>query len=381
MRETRGKSIKSILMKRVLIIVPTDSPGGAERILTGVASVLGNKLTVSVDYLVLGRQLTPSMSRDYLPSRVNVRYGTFSSPWMGIIPAMGWLTFRRYDLVVTSHIHTNALVGLLRRAGFLRVRRAVARESTVLFDRFGGMKAALAKGLYRLYEQDLVIAQTGYMAEHVQPHLSPTMRRRILTMPNPVDVARIEAAAAEPLLHKIALSLENGVNVLVCGRLIDVKQPALAVETFRRLRGNLPAELLPRLVFLGDGPLRGETEAAVRAAGLDADVVFLGQQSNPYAIMRACHYGLLTSLREGFPNVVLEMMACGLLKIVMTPCAGDLDTLPGVHVTADFQAETLAAALADAIRSGEDQSAVYRQAAAARSVDRYLDVILGETPA
>ena len=170
-------------------------------------------------------------------------------------------------------------------------------------------------------------------------------------------------------------------NILVCGRLVGVKQPSLAVETFRHLRGMLPAELLPRLVFMGDGPLRVETEAAVRDAGLWEDVLFLGQQSNPYAVMRACHYGLLTSSREGFPNVVLEMMACGVRKIVLTPCAGDLDTLPGVHVATDFEADTLASALADAIRSGEDQSAVYRAAAAARSVDRYLDVILGETPA
>lgn len=60
---------------------------------------------------------------------------------------------------------------------------------------------------------------------------------------------------------------------------------------------------------------------------------------------------------------------------------GSSDTLTGGHVAATFEADTLASALAEAIRIGEDQSDVYRQAVAARSVDRYLDVILGETPA
>jgi glycosyltransferase involved in cell wall biosynthesis len=129
---------------------------------------------------------------------------------------------------------------------------------------------------------------------------------------------------------------------------------------------------------MGDGPLRPALEAEVEARGLGGEVVFLGQQSNPYAVMRRCQYGLLTSSREGFPNVVLEMMACGMRKVVMTPCAGDLDSLTGVSVTSDFSPDSLAGALADAIREGEDFSATYRAVVEGRSVERYLDAVLGE---
>jgi glycosyltransferase involved in cell wall biosynthesis len=135
-----------------------------------------------------------------------------------------------------------------------------------------------------------------------------------------------------------------------------------------------------QLVFMGDGDQRQLVEAAAKSAGLDGDVVFLGQQSNPFAVMRACQYGLMTSAREGFPNVVLEMMACGVKAIVMTPCAGDLETLTGVHVTKDFSSRALADALSTAINEGHDFSRTYRAVVAERSVERYVDAILGAGP-
>jgi glycosyltransferase involved in cell wall biosynthesis len=130
-------------------------------------------------------------------------------------------------------------------------------------------------------------------------------------------------------------------------------------------------------VFIGDGPLETQLrEEAFRLDILDR-VLFLGRLKNPYPIMAACRYGLLTSTVEGFPNVVLEMMACGLRKIVVTPCAGDLHDLPGVTVTRSFEPAEIADALGTAIEMGEDRSAEYRSAAASRSVSSYLDAVLG----
>lgn len=370
-----------VLPKCALYIVLTDQPGGAERMTATLAGSFSRKPGRRAEYIVLSKEAEGSFSRTSLPPHVQIHFGRFASPALGLVEALLRLAFRRYDLVFTTHIYTNALVGVMRRLGWLRVRRSVARESTVFFDRFSGKKAVFAKALYRLYRHDLIVAQTGYMAEHIRPYLPKLQAARIRVLPNPVDRGHIEASACQPLPRELSDRLGRRANILFCGRLVDVKQPEVAVQVFARLRERLSVDALPRLVFMGDGPLFLETKDAVHRAGLDGDVVFLGQQSNPYAVMRACHYGLLTSSREGFPNAVLEMMACGLRKIVMTPCAGDLDTLTGVHVAANFEPDTLASALAEAIRIGEDQSDVYRQAVAARSVDRYLDIILGETPA
>ena len=61
--------------------------------------------------------------------------------------------------------------------------------------------------------------------------------------------------------------------------------------------------------------------------------------------MAHCDLGLLTSDTEGFPNVVLEMLAAGVPGVVTTNCAGDMKDIPGVWI-ADEPSPT---ALADTI--------------------------------
>ena len=65
--------------------------------------------------------------------------------------------------------------------------------------------------------------------------------------------------------------------ILYVGRLLARKGPTLAVEAFAELRRTMEA----RLLFAGDGPLRGEVEAYARRLGVANDVEVLG--SVPFA--------------------------------------------------------------------------------------------------
>lgn len=366
-------------MKTALFIVPADDPGGAEQVAALLANALALRADWMVEYRVLTSRAEPSFSLSRLSDRVQVVFGTRASPWPGLamLPIRLWR--RDMDLVFTTHLHTSATACVMRRLGLVRARRLTTRESTTIFDRFKGVKGTVARMLYATYgAQDLAITQTRYMQSHVRSRLNAAGRERLAVLENPVGLAALDRMAHEDLAPEIAERLEGRTNVLVCGRLIAVKQPGLALEAFARLvhRGEQPLQL----VFVGDGPLRRDLERAAQATDMGDSVVFLGRQTNPYPIMRACHYGLLTSAREGFPNTVLEMMACGMRRIVATPCAGDLDTLDGLTVTTGFAVEDLAATLGEVITSGEDRSKTFRKAVERRSVDLYLDAVLTLAP-
>lgn len=342
-----------------------------------LANGLARRPEWSVDYRVLARRETSSFVSDALAPSIARRFGRLSSPLAGLLTLPLALVARPVDLVFTTHLHANALVSVLRRLGLLRTTRLVTRETTTLFDRYHGIRRLIYRLMYRLYGgQDMVVVQTGYMGEHVARHLPRAARGRIVTLPNPVDLEGVDRAAAQPLAPEIADRLKGRVNVVVCGRLIPVKRPDVALAAFAEARRQTTPDL--QLVFVGEGGEREVLEAAVLDMELKDDVVFLGRQSNPHAIMRACDYGLLTSFREGFPNVVLEMMASGVRAVVMTPCAGDLDMLEGVTVTADFEPAGLAEALVQAIRTGSDHRYHYRKIVAARTIDPYLDRLLGQ---
>jgi glycosyltransferase involved in cell wall biosynthesis len=359
--------------RRALFIVITDYPGGAERVTFSLAAELATRPDWDVEVKIVCSKLPDSFSERVLPPSVRVSYGPTRS-WFAAFPLLPFrLMFRRYDLVFTTHVYTNGLLSLLRRARLVRIGRLVVRESTSPFDRFSGARASRFRFLYGTYgAEDLLIAQTGYMADHVRPWLPPRSAAHLHVLANPVSTTTIESAAARPLEPALRQCLNGHRNVLFCGRLIDCKQPEIALEAFRI---GLSDDRSAQLVFIGAGPLEPGLRKQATEAGLADRVHFLGFRSDPFPIMAACQYGLVTSSKEGFPNVVVEMMACGLRKVIVTPCAGDLDQLPGITVTDGFAEQEIADALKVAVE-GENCSELYRQFAATRSVSAYLDAVL-----
>jgi glycosyltransferase involved in cell wall biosynthesis len=66
-------------------------------------------------------------------------------------------------------------------------------------------------------------------------------------------------------------------------------------------------------VIVGDGPLREALAVVARRLGVDGRVCFLATmpQAALCDVYSAADVLLLTSTREGWPNVVLEALACG----------------------------------------------------------------------
>jgi glycosyltransferase involved in cell wall biosynthesis len=360
--------------KKALFVVITDYPGGAKRVTFSLAAELATRADWQVEVKIVCSKLPDSFSERMLPEDVRVSYGPAGN-WFLAFPLLPFrLLFRRYDLVFTTHVYSNALLSLLRRMKLVRTRRLVLRESMSLFDRFSGSKAKRFPWLYRAYGgEDVVVAQTQYMADHVRPWLPQASAMHLCTLANPVDAETIEAAAQEPLEPALRERLHGRRNVLFCGRLVDFKRPEVALEAFAMAMADDPSA---QMVFLGHGPREGEVRRLAEKAGILDRVMFLGFRSNPYPVMAACQYGLVTSANEGFPNVVVEMMASGLRKIIVTPCAGDLGQLPGVTVTRTFEKREIAGALRMAVEGAENCSQIYRDFAAGRSVSTYLDAVL-----
>jgi len=114
-------------------------------------------------------------------------------------------------------------------------------------------------------------------------------------------------------------------RVIACvGRLVENKSPEQVVDAFSRaLRDHAQAELEEadswHLVFVGEGPLRDELVARVEALGLAARVHFLGRRSDVQPIYERAEIYVSASQYEGFPNALLEAMACG-CSVIATDC-------------------------------------------------------------
>ena len=134
------------------------------------------------------------------------------------------------------------------------------------------------------------------------------------------DRARERAALGLGANDKIALSV---------GHLIDRKGHDIAI---RAVAANQDA----RLLIAGDGPDRKALEHLAQSLDCAGRVRFLGRISHEKLapIYSAADALILASTREGWPNVLLEAMACGtravasdaggISEVVATPEAGEI---------------------------------------------------------
>lgn len=132
-----------------------------------------------------------------------------------------------------------------------------------------------------------------------------------VTWPLPAQAPRVDPCSCCAPARRVLLGV---------GRLSAEKNFATLVGAFGLLASRHPGW---DLVILGEGPERAALEAQVRDAGLQGRVFLPGRVGNPGEwYEHAALYGMSSDF-EGFPNTLLEAMACGLPAVSF-----DCDTGP-----------------------------------------------------
>ena len=237
----------------------------------------------------------------------------------------------------------------------------------------GKVRPHLVRWFYP-WSDGLVAASQGVAEDVAGMTGVPVEQIRVIY--NPVVTPEMLAKTQEPVEHPWFLSKDLPI-ILGVGRLVIQKDFPNLIRAFAIVRQQRPA----RLVILGEGEERPKLEALIRELGLTADVSLPGFAANPYSYMANATVFALSSIYEGFGNVVAEAMATG-TSIVSTDCeSGPAEILANGQYGKLVPVEN-PAALADAIVATLDHPsdpAVLRQRAQEFSIDRvtdqYIDVL------
>ena len=184
---------------------------------------------------------------------------------------------------------------------------------------------------------------------------------RLHVMCNGVDPQRFQP---QPMAQARAELGVTGAPVVLCvGNLFEHKGQRLLLETFARLAGRHPQALL---LLVGDGPDREHLRQAAARAGLADRVRLAGAVPNGELPRwySAADVLVLGSSREGWPNVLLEAMACG-TPVVASAVGGipEVVASPAVgRLVSPRTPEAFDAAIEEVLQARLDRGAIRRYA-------------------
>ncbi len=153
----------------------------------------------------------------------------------------------------------------------------------------------LFRKFYR--ESHKIIAQTNEIKEKIKKHFN---LNNVEIIPNAYNLNEIDSKSKE--------NLDPGNNyILAVGRLTSIKQFDKLIEVYSKTK---LAETGIKLVIVGEGEEKSFLNQRIESLELESNVILIPFQNNPYKYMRRAKFLVLCSINEGFPNVLVEALAC-----------------------------------------------------------------------
>jgi glycosyltransferase involved in cell wall biosynthesis len=169
----------------------------------------------------------------------------------------------------------------------------------------------------------------------------------------------------------------GGKRILSVGSFKPQKNQALLIGAFAELVKSDEAVL----TILGQGPLRKDLEALVGSLGLHDRVRLPGFLSDPGNLYHSADLFVLSSDYEGFGNVIVEALSCG-VPVVSTDCpSGPREILADGEfgrLVACGDRRALSAAMHEALNDSHDSERLRRRAAdflPGIAADHYLRIL------
>jgi sugar transferase (PEP-CTERM/EpsH1 system associated) len=147
---------------------------------------------------------------------------------------------------------------------------------------------------------------------------------RVVQIYNGVDTDRFQPARGGRVpLPQEGFAGPGDFVIGTVGRMQEVKDQTTLARAFILLaKAMAHSERRPRLVMIGDGPLRERVRAMLAEAGLAQHAWLPGERDDVPRIMRGLDLFVLPSLAEGVSNTILEAMASG-LPVLATAVGGN----------------------------------------------------------
>lgn len=261
------------------------------------------------------------------------------------------LLINKPEILVSALPHINTL-SLMAKSFFKINTKIVLTEHTTF-----SLLSSTARSFFRRFIAKFILpllmrifypkAQAIIcVSEGVKEDLSSVVGslRTMRVIYNPVVDENIYLLAKESL-ERDGQIFDKKVSIIIAvGRLVKAKDYPNLFKAFKIVKDNIEVHL----VILGEGPEEKSLKKLSFDLGISSNISFLGFKKNPYKYMANSSVFVLSSSREGFGNVIVEAMACG-VPVIATDCKSGPKEIIENNINGILVSQKDESALADAI--------------------------------
>jgi len=306
----------------IVLLIASLQGGGAEKVM---ASLANSYLARGVRVTLVSLDDPETKPDDYILGK-QVHRISLSVPFSSSIFSKFLMRAKQYwrirrllraeqpDVLLSFMTPTNLLAIAATQA--LKIRCIVSERTNPAYSSYGRIYDLLRFLLYR--KATSVVVQTPQIAQWFQTNVACEISIVPNFVANKMNVSHVQKVK----------------HICAVGRLDRVKGFDLLISAFAKLADDFPDW---SLLILGEGPERNVLEKEIDDLSLQQRVQLCGFIKQPIEIMQSASIVVQPSRFEGFPNALLEAMACG-CPAIATHEAGDMlikDGVNGLLIPAD----------------------------------------------
>jgi glycosyltransferase involved in cell wall biosynthesis len=312
------------MKKSIGLLAPSMNSGGAERVISRLSHILENKYKVYVilfEDTYMTYDCGGTIINMGIPSQTKKEYRRLLLPIKRSIKLKNIKKIHDLDIVI-SFMDSPNIVNLLSHT---KRCKSVISIRNYSFRRENKLINIIKRLLYT--RADKVICVSNVIQRKTIKDYN-LQENKVVTVYNPYDTNQIETLAKEDIVKEYENFFKDGRVFISVGRNVYQKGFWHLIKAFKLVNNEYPTS---KLVIIGRDESGGKALKLVEDLGLCKNVLLIGYQKNPFKYISRSSVYVLSSLFEGFPNSLVEAMACG-CPVIATDCdSGPREILNDTH--------------------------------------------------
>ena len=278
--------------KKALIILPSYSVGGAEKVIWSYFKNFKDS-NIFLKLLVVNAKDACGDLKNK-----NVLNLNFSRFIYAVPRILSILRNENINVVISTFPNISVILLFLKYLYLIKVKIIVRQPNVIEKSLKGSTKLYILKILYKFFIKytDAAIVTSEFMKEEILKYNLD--RKKIFLIRNPISIEETRKGVIPLRLGADKLTL------IFVGRLVYQK----GIDRIFYLLAN--NENI-KLIVVGEGNFKSKLIKQAKNLNIEDRIKFLGKILKPYDLIAGSDYFILPSRWEGLPNCVLESLALG----------------------------------------------------------------------